>query len=301
MSKVKFLSNTLNKEKFLGLLKTYLIARGINVLSSTADADVLMCREAVERSYESDVSLVGDDTDLLIILLHMTRHQAFDHKLFLTTKHHVYDIEDVRNKLGQNTVNSILLAHAFTGCDTTSRIHGVGKDKLFKILNSVESGIVETFYTVNSSVPQVKAAGEQLFLQLISSSALSLDESRLAAIEQKASSSSSDIKCQQLPPTTSAAEQHSYRVYLQIQEWNEISGLKAEAWGWRFKNEEYLPVTSLMAAAPKELLDNIHCSCTKSGCTSSCSCRKANLPCGAACLKCQDNCTNQPSQEPTFN
>ena len=180
-------------------------------------------------SYSSDVSLIGDDTDLLVLLLQMTRHQAFEHKLFLTTKSQVYNMEELRNKLGQRIVNGILLIHAFTGCDTTSRIHGIGKDKLLKIIDSIDSDIINAFYSMDSSASQVKDAGEQLLLLLLSSNAMSLNDARLLVLEQKVLSSSIDIKCQQLPPASGAAEQHSYRVYHQIQQW-EGTNLDPSVW-----------------------------------------------------------------------
>ena len=90
---------------------------------------VLMCREAVTSCFSNNVSLIGDDTDLLVILLHdMTRHHSFEHKLLLTTKSYIYDIEKIQNRLGSQVVNSLLLIHAFTGCTTTSRVHGIGKE-----------------------------------------------------------------------------------------------------------------------------------------------------------------------------
>ena len=105
VAKAKYLSSTGNKERFLGLLKNYLMAWNIDVIQSSADADVMMCREAVEQCHQANVSLIGDDTDLLIILLHMTRQHAFEHKLVLTMKSHVYNIEETRNKLGSIDVS----------------------------------------------------------------------------------------------------------------------------------------------------------------------------------------------------
>ena len=132
IAKDKFLilCNLENKERFLYLLQKYLHDRGINVIKASSDADVKMCREAITSCFSNNVSLIGDDTDLLEILLHMTQHHYFEHKLLLTTKYYIYDIEKIRNRLGNQVVNSVLLIHAFTGCDTASRVHGIGKDKL---------------------------------------------------------------------------------------------------------------------------------------------------------------------------
>ena len=65
--------------------------------------------------------------------------------------------------------------------------------------------------------------------------------------------SHSNIKCQQLPPTSRTAQQHSYRVFLQIQEWNEHN-LDLVLWDWKRKNGQYIPVPTMKAAAPNELL-----------------------------------------------
>ena len=70
--------------------------------------------------------------------------------------------------------------------------------------------------------------------------------------------SHSNIKCQQLPPTSRTAQQHSYRVFLQIQEWNEHN-LDLVLWDWKRKNGQYIPVPTMKAAAPNELLQTIHC------------------------------------------
>ena len=112
VSKEKFLSNQNTKQQFLFLLENHLKEIGIQVLSSPGDADVLMCRQAVEYSYTSNVALIGDDTYLLIILLHMTKTHAFEDKLYLTTKTTVHDVEQIRNKLSHGMVDSILLIHA---------------------------------------------------------------------------------------------------------------------------------------------------------------------------------------------
>ena len=38
-----------------------------------------------------------------------------------------WNIEEVQNELGPNIWRYLTLIHAFTGCDTTSRIDGLGK------------------------------------------------------------------------------------------------------------------------------------------------------------------------------
>ena len=71
--------------------------------------------------------MVGDDTDLLVILIHMTKDLTLSRwNMFMSTKSHVYDLLKVRSHLGDKGKLSILLLHSFTACDTVSRIFGIG-------------------------------------------------------------------------------------------------------------------------------------------------------------------------------
>ena len=170
------------------------------------------------------------------------------------------------------------------------------KDRLFKMIASIDESVIDAFYSANSPPATTKHVGEHLKLQLISSKSRSLDEARLSVLEQKSPSSSADIKCEQLPPTSGAAEQHSYRVYHQLQVWDE-NDIDPISWGWMMNNGAHVLVTTLMSTAPKKLIQNISCNCLKSGCGNACSCRKAGIHCGSTCLKCQDNCTNVPAED----
>jgi len=99
------------------------------------------------------------------------------------------------------------------------------------------------------------------------------------------------INLASLPPTEEAVRQHSYRVYLQVQLW--LGHIKnPEDWGWTFQNNILLPVTTLKAPAPDQLLKCISCSCKK-GCGKNCGCRKAGLKCSIICGHCKGQwCTN---------
>ena len=56
-----------------------------------------------------------------------------------------------------------------------------------------------------------------------------------------------------LPPTSSAARQHSFRVFHQVQLWRGIN-LTPTDWGWILKDDQLLPIPTLKAAAPDKLL-----------------------------------------------
>ena len=116
--------------------------------------------------------------------------------------------------------------------------------------------------------------------------------SRVTVFHSKVLKNASVIECTALPPTSSAAAQHSYRVYYTIQTWLK-NPLQPTEWGWTIVNDHYVPVTTNLKAAPDELMSIIYCNC-KTGCKNNqCSCRKNGLNYGPGCANCMDNCTNR--------
>ena len=100
------------------------------------------------------------------------------YKLYLSTKSCVYDLQSVKSQLGDATVSALFVLYAFTGCDTTSRIHGVGQDKLLKIRHKLDESVVSPFYNANATKDEIKQTGESIFIQLLG---LSPNESSLDA------------------------------------------------------------------------------------------------------------------------
>ena len=79
VKKAQFLSNPGNKQRFIDLLSEYLIRSGFSCLNAQSDADVLICRTAVTLlQTKCNVTVVGDDTDLLLILIDMTRNLSLN-------------------------------------------------------------------------------------------------------------------------------------------------------------------------------------------------------------------------------
>ena len=70
VSKDIFLSNSVNKQNFIQQLGNNLQAAGCEVFHASSDADVLIAQKAIEMANEQNTVLVGDDTDLLVLLLH---------------------------------------------------------------------------------------------------------------------------------------------------------------------------------------------------------------------------------------
>ena len=67
LRKEVFMSNTNNKQQ-IDMLSDKLLAEGYHVLHAAADADVLLVETTMTLAKQQGTVLVGDDTDLLVIL-----------------------------------------------------------------------------------------------------------------------------------------------------------------------------------------------------------------------------------------
>ncbi len=134
--KEDFLSRDKNKANTIALISTALIKRGCHVIQSLGDADVDIARAAVERAHHCSTTLVGEDTDLMILLLHYSRTD--DNVIYFRSdakkQSKVYNITLLKEKLGDDVCSHLLFVHAYTGCDSTLRIFGIGKKLAFQKL-----------------------------------------------------------------------------------------------------------------------------------------------------------------------
>ena len=129
-----------------------------------------------------------------------------------------YDIKLLKERLGVEMCRHILFAHAITGCDTTSRIHGIGKPTVMKLLStdlifrrSQKSFSTAKIVSIVILLPlQEKQQSKMLYGE---SGDCNIDKLRLKKFKIKASSKShiTQIEPSSLPPTKAACVQHSLR------------------------------------------------------------------------------------------
>ena len=133
MNKPAFLANAKNKRKFIFLLGEKLEnCPNIQVRHSEGDSDYYIVMSACTVAMSHPVVIVGDDTDLLILLQHHFipgEHQAV--YLQITTK--IVDITALKRGLSLELSHLLLFMHVLTGCDTTSRPYGIGKTSALNI------------------------------------------------------------------------------------------------------------------------------------------------------------------------
>ena len=78
LKKDVFLSNTANKQRLIKLLREKLQLSECNIIHAPGDADLMIVHMAVQSAKLITTVLVGDDTDLLLLLCHHADSSARD-------------------------------------------------------------------------------------------------------------------------------------------------------------------------------------------------------------------------------
>jgi 5'-3' exonuclease len=207
-----------------------------------SDADLQIVIAATECAKHNVTAVVGEDTDLLILLAHHTRtdsHDVFFYSDKQAKNMKLWSMKQLTTALG-DLRHLLLFLHAFTGCDTTSRPFGVGKVvALKKLKNSPEFQVLAHIFLRDNSFETVESAGERALVLLYNGSPKeSLDELRYRLFCSKVAVGTTCVQVHTLPPTSAAARIHSLRVYFQVQEWlgNKLTVQPTQC-GWRHDHE----------------------------------------------------------------
>lgn len=298
-SQAEFLQNRNNKKALICSIATRFDNEKIFVKIAEADADVDIASAAFEKAaLGATAVVVGQDTDLLVLLTSLSTNSMdiwFHRPGSRGGKSSSFHIPKQRALLKQN-LDIILFLHAVTGCDTTSTFFRKSKLKALQILDkkSELKQNVTLFNKPDVTPEEISAAGEKFILSLYGSTKnQTLDEYRYYYYNRITSKQniSSKFDLAVLPPTSAAATQHSYRTYLQVQQWRG-NQLRPTEWGWHLHEGMLKPVCTCLAAAPTELLNLISCGC-KIECKKNCECSRAGLRCSAMCGYCQGTvCSN---------
>ena len=134
-----FLSFALWPSKQLGhQLRSFLVTPpSTAALCTDCDADVFIVQQAISSAMKHSTILVSDDTDLLILLLHLANAATFPIYMVSETKKgkkgKTWDILKISEMSGSNISQLLLFAHAIVGYDTTSKPYGLGKSSALKL------------------------------------------------------------------------------------------------------------------------------------------------------------------------
>ena len=193
-----------------------------------------------------------------------------------------------------NAPQYLPVIHAMSGCDTTSKLFGIGKSTVMKERDHIirEGG---SFLFANATPEEIEEAGRRIICLIYDekNTDYNLNDLRLKKFEQNVIKSVKSVTVQKLPPTNSAAKYHSLRVYYQVQVWLENETLKATDWGWELINGNLYPIKIDTPPAPAALMKIIKCGCTLQCDTNKCTCKKNGLFCTQLCHNnTSSNCIN---------
>jgi len=285
MKKKPFLANTRNKQKFLHLLGSEMMKQeGIQITHSSGDADYNIAMTACTAAVEQPVAVVGDDTDLLILLQH--HFSASNHAtIYLQTSTKVIDISILKKELNPDLSHTLLFIHALSGCDTTSRPYGIGKVSAMNRYRLLKDS-AELFMMSDVKCEEIEISGNKAIATIYGcKDGSDLNYERASKFTEKVSSSSIYMPPERLPPTSDAARFHSRRVYLQVQAWLG-NNMEVTQWGWVLSNtghEKILkPHRMDLPAAPEAPPKTAKCNCHGMRAKNTCSRRKNGLKCNLA-------------------
>lgn len=163
--------------------------------------------------------------------------------------------------------------------------------------------LFQVFCDRNATKDQIAASGQNFICELYNiKKEMPLEEARYYLYSRYIASSklSSNFDLATLPPTKSAADQHAYRTYHQVQAWKG-NNLSPTDWGWKAVGSSLTPTSTDLPAAPEHLLKLISCTC-RSQCSNRCECKTSGLKCSAMCRTCQGtSCDNAFYEEIYFD
>ena len=135
----------------------------------------------------------------------------------------VNNITVLKRLLGDDGCSGMLFIHAFSGCDTTSRIFGVGKKSVVQKVIAGDSVLHEcskVFRTLTADPATEETTGCETMVSLFNEGKSdSLASLRYSFLAKKVATAKTFVTPERLPQTTSATNLNSRWTYLQVMEW----------------------------------------------------------------------------------
>ena len=260
----EFLKNPSNKERLIALISSELKNEGCYLIICDGDADLVIVKTGISLASKSTVTIIGEDADLLALLLHHAKDSNF--KLYFrsdkASKKNImprtFDIGLCREILGERICNIILYLHAYTGCDSTSKISKITKSAVFKKLVNNENYFLkfctyaQSFLIPDQTSDIIESHGIDTMKLLFQGKTMEiLAVLRNKLLTEKAIKSKSFVILENLPPTDARTKFHSYRVYYQIMVWADTPLHNPEKWVWYKKHGMLYPILTDLPPAPQ--------------------------------------------------
>jgi hypothetical protein len=278
-----------------------------NLATTHEEADNIIVQQVLsctKNDENAKVSVICDDTDVFVLLLHYYHKTKMANKVLMESPIKGRSIIDIAKTVDKHTdiIEEILPAHALSGCDTVAGCFGIGKGTAIKALRSGCSlshlgSLDSPMETVISQATVFVSVcyGRFGFCESISETRLQVWATKLG------NGTSSKLCC--LPPTNEAFAENVKRAHYQTSVWRSLEQsnppeLDPEDFGWRkeVETKSLKPVTlpENTALAPEFILKLIRCGCQRiMPCsTQMCRCKRANMNCTIFCACYQNGCEN---------
>jgi 5'-3' exonuclease len=193
------------------------------------------------------VTVVGEDTDVLVLLLFhspLTSHIIYRSDKSAKYPQRCWDIQKTQDVLGQSVLSVLPVMYALTGCDTTSRIFGIGKSAAIKKASN-NTNIHDNclaFLEENADPQHIIESGEKILVALYGGSSLEkINTLRYRKWACKVISNTfTNVQVNTLPPTSDAAKYHSLRTYHKVRECVHNVHTDPINWGWMLKKTNFI-------------------------------------------------------------
>jgi len=265
--------------------------------TSHEEADIIIVQQALKCASEaSKLSVVSDDTDVFVLLVHFYKKANLTLQLTMESPSKEKTIVDIKQTVVKHDkiVNELLPAHALSGCDTVACYFGLGKGCVLKTLKAgfelLAVGDIEAPFTA-----VMEQATTFISACYGMKKAKDMSETRLLVWGKKnGKGHTSSPKLCTLPPTKEAFTENVKRAHYQAILWRMLEtshppALDPEEYGWMrdVKNKSLSPITvpDDVKLAPEYVLEMIRCGCkSESPCNSRrCGCQVRGLPCTIFC------------------
>ena len=132
------------------------------------DADLLIATTAIDCAVDHHTQVICEDADIFQLLVNKVKPNS--KPLYMVTdkpnaNYPCIYINAIRDELGDEYANCLPVLHAISGCDTTSRLHGIGK---LSVLNKSAELFVESkpFLSPDSTGVEIEIAGRRMLCLL---------------------------------------------------------------------------------------------------------------------------------------
>ena len=271
--------------------------------SSHEEADTRMILHAVDASKRGAtvIEIHSPDTDVFLLLIRRFPDLC-KNTSFVTGKtsfHRTIPIAPIFSALGPQLAAALPGFHVFTGADQTGKFAHKGKTTCWKTLQNSPDSVVKAFADLGKTEVPSNTMIDALEMFVCKLYDPRTQSTSIAEVRWKIFSAK-QLEATKLPPTRDALLQTISRAHYQSMIWWYDNVAKPDLpsptlYGWKKEDEILVPVTTVLPAAPKAVIELVKCGCVKSKCAqNSCACRSNGLNCTelCGCFADEETCLN---------